>query len=483
MVESAISVNEVWKKFRLYDERNQSLKAAVMRGRRARYKEFDALKGVSFEIPEGTTFGLIGENGSGKSTLLKCIARILRPDRGEIRTQGKISALLELGAGFHPELSGRENVYLNGAILGVSKRQLDERFDEIVDFAGLEEFIDSPVKNYSSGMYVRLGFSVAINVDPDILLVDEVLAVGDEAFQRKCSEKFADLKESGKTIVVVSHALGTMRTLCDQLALLEHGNLDRGRPVGRGRRDVSRRRRTRPRRRRRARNAWGSGEGQIVGFELLDARGRPVRSVRTGDAVIFRFQFRTTQPIEKPVFAMAIHTIEGVHVTSPNTRDAGYTPDLVDGEGHFDLRVDRLHVDTWHLRRGRVDVRLRLLAHVRRPPPVLPLHGRARDAGGAGGRAVARRRVGRSRRQRTSVTVPLGELAIRSGTARESVVVVFVSGDVRRFGVTVSDLVERSERRVFLAAADLATLDAFSASAAEQLVAPRSRLRCQPCGS
>jgi ABC-type polysaccharide/polyol phosphate transport system ATPase subunit len=342
MVEPAISVNEVWKKFRLYNERNQSLKAAVMRGRRARYKEFDALKGVSFEIPEGTTFGLIGENGSGKSTLLKCIARILRPDRGEIRTHGKISALLELGAGFHPELSGRENVYLNGAILGMSKRQLDERFDEIVDFAGLEEFIDSPVKNYSSGMYVRLGFSVAINVDPDILLVDEVLAVGDEAFQRKCSEKFADLKESGKTIVVVSHALGTMRTLCDELALLEHGNLIAVGPSGEvvetylG--DVH------------ADTAadgehgtrWGSGEGQITAFELLDAKGQPVRSVRTGDSVIFRFQFRTTLPIEKPVFALAIHTIEGMHVTSPNTRDAGYIPDVVNGDGHFDLRVDRL---------------------------------------------------------------------------------------------------------------------------------------------
>ena len=417
MVDSAISVNEVWKKFRLYDERNQSLKAAAMRGRRARYKEFDALKGVSFEVPEGTTFGLIGENGSGKSTLLKCIARILRPDRGEIRTRGKISALLELGAGFHPELSGRENVYLNGAILGVSKRQLEERFDEIVDFAGLEEFIDSPVKNYSSGMYVRLGFSVAINVDPDILLVDEVLAVGDESFQRKCSEKFADLKESGKTIVVVSHALGTMRTLCDELALLEHGNLVAVGPSGEvvetylgdvvpdhvpdGEHGTR----------------WGSGEGQIVGFELLDAHGQPVRTVRTGDAVIFRFQFRTTQPIEKPVFAMAIHTIEGMHVTSPNTRDAGYIPDLVDGDGHFDLRVDRLMLTPGIYDAGAsmsdyaclhmYDARHRSFRFtVERGMPeeqegVLSLGGR----------------VGRSRRQGTPVTEPLREPATRSGTA------------------------------------------------------------------
>jgi ABC-2 type transport system ATP-binding protein len=341
-VEPAIIVDDVWKKFRLYDERNQSLKAAVMRGRRARYREFDALKGVSFEIPEGTTFGLIGENGSGKSTLLKCIARILRPEKGTIRTNGKISALLELGAGFHPELSGRENVYLNGAILGMSKKQLDARFDDIVEFAGLAEFIDSPVKNYSSGMYVRLGFSVAINVDPDILLVDEVLAVGDEAFQRKCSEKFADLKESGKTIVVVSHALGTMRTLCDQLMLLEHGDMIAVGPSGEvvdtylgdvhtdhtpdGEHGTR----------------WGSGEARIEEIALLDAGGRPVTSVRTGDPVTFRCRYRASVPIDKPVFALGIHTIEGMHVTSPNTRDAGYTTDRIDGEGTIDLHVDRL---------------------------------------------------------------------------------------------------------------------------------------------
>ncbi len=341
-MESAVSVEDVWKKFRLYDERNQSLKAAVMRGRRARYKEFDALKGVSFEIPEGGTFGLIGENGSGKSTLLKCIARILRPDGGAIRTRGKISALLELGAGFHPELSGRENVYLNGAILGMSKRQLEARFDEIVEFAGLEQFIDSPVKNYSSGMYVRLGFSVAINVDPDILLVDEVLAVGDEAFQRKCSEKFAELKESGKTIVVVSHALGTMRTLCDRLALLEHGNLvavgESGHIVDNYMSDVHSDR---------VEDGahgvrWGSGEGHISQIELLDAQQKPVTTVRTGDAVTFRFHYDLAEPLERPVFGMAIYTIEGVHVTGPNTREADYVPERLEGTGFVDLHIERL---------------------------------------------------------------------------------------------------------------------------------------------
>jgi ABC-2 type transport system ATP-binding protein len=357
-VDAAIVVDDVWKQFRLYDERNQSLKATVMRGRRARYREFQALKGVSFEIAEGTTFGLIGENGSGKSTLLKCIAKILRPERGTITTVGKISALLELGAGFHPELSGRENVYLNGAILGLSKKQLDARFDEIVAFAGLEEFIDSPVKNYSSGMYVRLGFSVAINVDPDILLVDEVLAVGDEAFQRKCSEKFAELKQSGKTIIVVSHALGTMRTLCDQLALLEHGNLvdvgaageiideyisdvheDR---VPDGQHGVR----------------WGSGEGRIEHIELLDSQQRSTSTVRTGDSVTFRLHYAVDQPLDKPVFGLAVYTLEGVHVTGPNTRDAGVVPDQLEGTGFVDLVVDRMP-----LLRGVYDVSVSLSDH------------------------------------------------------------------------------------------------------------------------
>jgi len=342
MAEVAIEVDDVWKKYRLYDERNQSMKAAVMRGRRARYREFDALKGVSFEVPAGSTFGLIGENGSGKSTLLKCIARILRPDRGRVATNGKVSALLELGAGFHPELSGRENVYLNGAILGMSRKQLDERFDAIVDFAGLAEFIDSPVKNYSSGMYVRLGFSVAINVDPDILLVDEVLAVGDEAFQRKCSEKFAEFKAAGKTIVVVSHALGTMRTLCDQLALLDHGTLveigDATRIVDDYLDEVH----TDRVQVEEGGMRWGSGEGQISRIELLDAQGTAVSSVRTGDPATFRFHYEMHEPIERPVFCVSIFTIEGVDVTGPTTRDVDFVPDRLEGTGYVDLHVDRL---------------------------------------------------------------------------------------------------------------------------------------------
>lgn len=221
----AITATGVSKRFRIYHERNQSLKETILKRRRGVYEEFWALDDVSIEIPKASTYGLIGENGSGKSTLLKCLAKILVPDKGKIFSEGTISALLELGAGFHPELSGRENVYLNGAILGINPKELNRRFDEIVDFSGIERFIDTPVKNYSSGMYVRLGFAIAINVSPDILLVDEVLAVGDAEFQQKCAAKFKDLKESGCTIVVVSHAMGMVEDLCDSGAWLEKGKV------------------------------------------------------------------------------------------------------------------------------------------------------------------------------------------------------------------------------------------------------------------
>jgi ABC-2 type transport system ATP-binding protein len=340
--DAAIVVDDVSKRFRLYHERNQSLKATVMRGRRARYDEFWALRNVSFRIRHGTTFGLIGENGSGKSTMLKCIAKILKPDGGNITSTGKISALLELGAGFHQELSGRENVFLNGAILGLTRRQLLDRFDEIVAFAGIEQFIDSPVKNYSSGMYVRLGFSVAINVDPDILLIDEVLAVGDAEFQRKCSEKIADFRDQGKTIVIVSHSLPSVRNLCDEVALLEHGHLLRVGPAGsvidEYLADVFAERGGDPADGVR----WGSGEARIVKFEVLDAKGNPVTRVNTGDAVTFRFHYQTTERVEHPVFGIGVNTIEGVQVTGPNTRQASLDIRVLEGEGTLDLKVDRL---------------------------------------------------------------------------------------------------------------------------------------------
>jgi len=338
----AIRIEEVSKLFRLYDERNDSLKATIMRGRRSRYQEFWALNDITFDIPTGTTFGIIGENGSGKSTLLKCIARILFPEKGQIQSRGKMSALLELGAGFHPELSGRENVYLNGSILGLSKRQIDAKFDDIVGFAGIEAFIDAPVKNYSSGMYVRLGFSIAINIEPDILLIDEILAVGDADFQQRCFEKFAELRQSGRTVVIVSHALGNLRSMCDHAALLEHGNLV---SVGaatevvdlyRGQTHLDRvadgEHGTR----------WGSGEVRIESVRIVAADGSSPSVVRTGDDVTVLVHYRANEAVEQPVFSIALRRMDGQDVAAPNLRDANLVPEKVDGEGWVRYRIGRL---------------------------------------------------------------------------------------------------------------------------------------------
>jgi ABC-2 type transport system ATP-binding protein len=222
-VAAAIEVDGLTKTFRLYKEKPTSLKERILKFRRQKYEHFTALKDIQLDIEPGTTVGLLGHNGSGKSTLLKCMAGILQPTSGVVRTTGRMAALLELGAGFHPELSGRENVYLNGSILGLKRTEVDRVFDDIVAFAELESFIDTPVKHYSSGMYVRLGFAVAINVNPEILLVDEVLSVGDENFQRKCIDKVKAFQAEGRTIVVVTHAADLVRQMCDKAAALDHG--------------------------------------------------------------------------------------------------------------------------------------------------------------------------------------------------------------------------------------------------------------------
>lgn len=225
MSEPAVLVENVSKEFRQFSERNQTIKSAVMRGRVSRFRTFAALTDVSLRVEQGETLGLIGGNGSGKSTLLKCIARILRPESGTIRTRGRISALLEVGSGFHPELTGRENVFLSGAIHGLNRKKVSSLFDEIVAFAGVEDFIDEPVKNYSSGMYVRLGFSTAVAVRPDVLLADEILAVGDLDFQAKCLARIEDMRKQGTTIVFVSHDLRRVAQLCSRVAWLDHGKI------------------------------------------------------------------------------------------------------------------------------------------------------------------------------------------------------------------------------------------------------------------
>jgi ABC-type polysaccharide/polyol phosphate transport system ATPase subunit len=348
VVVEAVNVS---KKFRLVHERNHSLKATILRGRRVVAEDFWALRDVSFEVRRGETFGLIGQNGSGKSTMLKCLTRILTPNEGRVAVQGKVSALLELGAGFHPELSGRENVFLNGAILGLPQNELKRRFDQIVDFAGVGAFIDEPVKNYSSGMYVRLGFSVAINVDPDVLFVDEVLAVGDEAFQRKCNDKFNDLRSSGKTIVLVSHSMASVDNQCDRVAWFSKGNLMQvGNPTdvieaysATNRVDVRTDEYGHPR--------WGSGEGRIVGVSWLNPQGEPISRIDGGHPARLRLHYDIEEPLERPVFAASITAGGGVEVSNTSTRDTGCPPEKLRGQGYVDLMLDdcRLLPGTYNL--------------------------------------------------------------------------------------------------------------------------------------
>jgi len=344
VADTAVLAEHVSKKFRLMKERNNSLKAAIMRGRRVVAEDFWAVRDVSFEVPTGETFGMIGENGSGKSTMLKCLTRILRPETGRVEVRGKVSSLLELGSGFHPELSGRENVFLNGAILGLSQKELRRRFDTIVDYAGIGQFIDEPVKNYSSGMYVRLGFSVAINVDPEVLLVDEVLAVGDEGFQRKCNEKFADMRAEGRTIILVSHAMSSVQNMCDRVAWFEHGQL---RELGNTREVIEHYTGSvevergvddsgHPR--------WGSGEARVNGVELLGGDGLPVDRLTSGSPATVRLRYEMHEPIAQPVFACYVTTVNGQPVSAPNTRASGCVPDKLDGSGHVDIHLDEVRL-------------------------------------------------------------------------------------------------------------------------------------------
>ncbi|MDF1515479.1 MAG: ABC transporter ATP-binding protein [Anaerolineae bacterium] len=305
------------------------------------------LKNINFELTAGNAVGFIGKNGAGKSTALKLITRIIEPTSGSVYTNGRVGALLELGAGFHPDLTGRENIYLNGAVLGLDRAYLHNKFDEIVAFSELESFIDVPVKYYSSGMYVRLGFSVAVHTEPEILLIDEVLAVGDANFQHKCLERITDLRLSGVTIVFVSHSLDAIQNLCDEAFWFEDGQIAfqgsatdtimeylnfvaemEERAANRGRTDdnlnVDNYRSNR---------RWGSGRVRITKVELCDKYGNPATTYLTGDMLSIKMTYRSRERVEDPVFGIAIHHQNGTHVCGPNTHLGGVHIPYVDGAG------------------------------------------------------------------------------------------------------------------------------------------------------
>ncbi len=317
---------------------------------------FYALRDVQLEFAQGETVGIIGRNGSGKSTLLKILAGIVKPTTGKVQVDGKLSALIELGAGFHPEISGRENIFINGIILGLSRAQLRERFDEIVAFAGLEDFIDAPVRTYSSGMYVRLGFSIAINVDPDILLIDEILAVGDEKFAHKCIDKMAEYKKTGKTIVLVSHNLGQIEKFCDRAVWIEKGRVanDGGprRVIDDYLAHIAREEEqlyaaltvqdaleTHDREAKR----WGSRNVELSAVRLLDRRGDEHHMFLTGEPLAVEMRFSAREEVKEPVFGIAIYRSDGLLCYGSNTHLERKIIDVIRGEGL--LRVDLESLD------------------------------------------------------------------------------------------------------------------------------------------
>ncbi len=327
---AAITVDGIGKRFKRYRHRPTSLKERVIRFRVAS-DQFWALRNVSVEIPEGQTLGLLGPNGSGKTTLLKIIAGILRPTEGTVTTNGRIAALLALGAGFHAELTGRENVYLNAAILGLSRSEIDRRFDDIVGFAELEDFIDSQVKFYSSGMYVRLGFAVAVHVDPAILLVDEVLAVGDIAFQRKCLDKVEAFQREGRTIVFVTHAPDLVHRVCDQAVMLEHGEVKAiGKPT-----DVVQEFRLSMSRKDLA-YGWdrGTKEIEIVSAEIFGQEGETREWFAPGEEMTIQLDLKANTPVAGPVVvSFAIHDQSNMFSYGTNTdwRDV-FFPERFEGK-------------------------------------------------------------------------------------------------------------------------------------------------------
>ena len=342
---TAIRFDHVSKKFALRRERPHSfqelfLNLLRMRGRSSRSEPYWVLSDVSFEVQMGEVVGLIGANGAGKSTVLKLMSRIIEPTCGRVEVNGRLGALLELGAGFHPDLTGRENIFLNGSILGLTHDQIRRKLDAIIDFAELDLFIDVPVKHYSSGMYVRLGFSIAVHTDPEIVLIDEVLAVGDARFQHKCLDKIAELRQQGVAIVLVSHDLGSIQSLCEKAIWLEDGRIqacdqpaevvmaylnrvateenlvnDSVLPkLGSGKR-------------------WGTGRVQITEVQLLDGKGQPSHVFVTGSDLEIRLHYRAAECVDDPIFGTSIHHQNGLLVSGPNTGFSDVRIPAVHGEG------------------------------------------------------------------------------------------------------------------------------------------------------
>lgn len=340
----AIVVKDVTKRFRLHPGGARTLKSVALDILKARggSRQFEALRQISFSVPRGETMGIIGSNGAGKSTLLSLIAGTMFPTSGSIQTQGSISSLLELGAGFHPDLTGRENVLLYGAIMGISRKRMLERFESIADFAGIGEYMDQPVKHYSSGMYVRLAFSVAVEVDPDILLIDEVLAVGDVTFQRKCIEKMNEFRRRGKTMLMVSHDLRTIQSISDRILILDFGQVIgmggaesmvseyRKRGAQQGADGISR--------------EWGIGGVRITDVVFRNKAGETATTFSWGEPMDVVIQYEATQRIERPVFGFSISDKSGTLIYGNNTQIERFEIPSIMGKGALCLHIERVNM-------------------------------------------------------------------------------------------------------------------------------------------
>lgn len=344
----AISFQNVSKRFMLHSSAPQTVLETVIstfRRRKAQGQELWAVRDLSFDVMPGESLGIIGRNGAGKSTLLKLVARILRPTSGRIAVRGRVSALLELGAGFHPDLTGRENIYLNGSVLGLTRQDIEASYQDIVDFSELGDFIDMPVKHYSSGMYMRLGFSVAIHVRPDVLLIDEILAVGDQAFQAKCVERIFSMQREGKTIVLVSHHSEVIRSICSHALWVEHGHVQAAGPVrevlsayaafyaqGQQKRLKSEGLGFR----------WGTGEMEMTGVHLRTADGQEMETFATGDVVQVVIDYTVHRPVHQPQFEVSLFRDDGLQLAGGGAYPVGPPAGALTGSGTVIYRMERL---------------------------------------------------------------------------------------------------------------------------------------------
>ncbi len=360
--ENAIEVRHVTKHFKVFFDKSNQLKERALFWKRNRFEERKVLNDVSFSIKKGEAVGLVGRNGCGKSTTLKLLTRIIYPNEGSIELNGRVSSLIELGAGFHPDMSGRENIYINASIFGLSKKEIDERLDDIIKFSELKEFIDNPVRTYSSGMYMRLAFSVAINVDADILLIDEILAVGDANFQAKCFNRLREIKQTGTTIVIVSHSLGQIEQICDRSIWIKDGHIEAdGNPkdvhfkyldfmneeriaqTEAERADIERETQ-RVKEERKKSSRTGDRRAEFTKVQMLNSLGEHCTTLRTGDPMTLNLEYTVHEKVEDCVLGFAIMRSDGLWVYGTNTRIDRKPNFNIDKNGSYKVKFNEINL-------------------------------------------------------------------------------------------------------------------------------------------